>query len=96
MAWYGKRKVIETYHSHLTRVPEVILHAAGNRQVCNRLSQSMSGMEQAPGPRGSPQLPQAPALGDALAEPFVDIAKTESCCASFLLWHLGHFASWLP
>ncbi len=38
MAWYGMKRVIETYHSHLKRVPEVILHAADLAGVCNRLS----------------------------------------------------------
>jgi hypothetical protein len=50
----------------------------------------MSPIEQAPGPRGSPQLPQAPPDGDGewdgeLEEPFADMANTESCGASFLL-----------
>ena len=48
--------------------------------------QSRSFMAQAPGPRGSPQLPQGPAegIGDAL-EPFVATANTDNCGASFLL-----------
>jgi hypothetical protein len=45
----------------------------------------MSGIEQAPGPRGSPQLPQAATDGDALAELLADMAKTDNCCISFLL-----------
>ena len=54
-------------------------------------------MEQAPGPRGSPQLPHPPAEGALLlAEPFAETANTESCGASFLLWHLGHSAFSLP
>jgi hypothetical protein len=56
----------------------------------------MSGIEQAPGPRGSPQLPQAPTDADALAELLADIAKTDNCCVSFLLWHFGHSALPLP
>jgi hypothetical protein len=52
----------------------------------------MSGIEQVPGPRGSPQLPQAPTEGDALAELLAETANTESCRASFLLWHFGHSA----
>jgi len=56
----------------------------------------MSRMEQAPGPRGSPQLPQAPTEAGELAEPLPAIAKTESCCVSFLLWHFGHAALPLP
>jgi 16S rRNA (cytosine967-C5)-methyltransferase len=55
---------------------------------------SRSRMPHAPGPRGSPQLPQGPAEGAeaALELPFADTAKTESCGASFLLWHFGHAA----
>ena len=53
-------------------------------------------MEHAPGPRGSPQLPHAPAEGEALAVPFAATANTESCRARFLLWHLGHSAFWFP
>jgi hypothetical protein len=54
-------------------------------------------MEQAPGPLGSPQLPQGEAegLGDD-EDPLADTAKTESCGASFLLWHLGQSALSLP
>lgn len=50
-------------------------------------------MAQAPGPRGSPQLPQGPAegTGDAL-ELFVATANTDNCGSSFLLWHEGHSA----
>jgi len=52
----------------------------------------MSGMEQEPGPRGSPQEPHAPtelAEADVL---FVATAKTESLGARVLLWHLGQDA----
>ena len=43
-------------------------------------------MEQAPGPRGSPQLPQPPMDGEeeALEAPLLDTANTESWGASFL------------
>jgi hypothetical protein len=46
----------------------------------------MSPREQLPGPRGSPQDPQAPdddgnAAGD---DPFADTAKTESCGSSLV------------
>jgi len=52
----------------------------------------MSGMEQAPGPRGSPQEPHAP-TGPADAEVFfVATAKTESLVARVLLWHFGQEA----
>src|SRR5215467_6522270 len=47
-------------------------------------------MEQAPGPRGSPQVPQGPTDSLGADPPLADTAKTESCGASFLLWHLGH------
>lgn len=61
----------------------------------------MSPSEQEPGPRGSPQLPQGPADGAlpklaAEDAPFAETANTESCGASFLLWHLGHSAFSLP
>ena len=52
----------------------------------------MSGMEQAPGPRGSPQEPHAP-TGPAEAEVlFVATANTESFGARRLLWHFGQEA----
>ena len=55
-------------------------------------------MEQEPGPRGSPQLPQGPAEGRGLAdeEPLAEMPNTESWGESFLLWHLGHAGFWLP
>ena len=58
----------------------------------------MSGREQDPGPRGSPQEPQAPP-DDRAAELFFAVtvtANTESCGASLWLWHLGHSAFSLP
>src|SRR5208283_3051904 len=52
-------------------------------------------MAQAPGPRASPQLPHG--LADAAAAgPLADTANTESWVSSFLPWHLGHSAFWLP
>ena len=67
----------------------------------------MSPSEQAPGPRGSPQDPQAPLedededaeVADGLAEddePFAATANTESCGASLVDWHFGHSAFCLP
>ncbi len=61
---------------------------------------TQSGIEQAPGPRTSPQLPQGPELDDPTARLDVDLddmdlddmAKTESCGASFFPWHFGHSA----
>ncbi len=54
-------------------------------------------MEHAPGPRGSPQEPQAPEVAaDSPEEPRADTAKTESCGAKCLLWHFGQAAFWLP
>jgi hypothetical protein len=59
--------------------------------------QSKSRIEHAPGPRGSPQLPQAPPSGVApLDAPLADTANTESCGSSFLLWHFGHSALSFP
>ena len=47
-------------------------------------------MEQEPGPRGSPQLPQAPdARGVAGEEPLVWTANTDNCGAKFLPPHFG-------
>ncbi|HZU41426.1 MAG TPA: hypothetical protein VE994_02050 [Terriglobales bacterium] len=61
--------------------------------IVARKFQSRSLIAQAPGPRGSPQLPQGPAdgIGDAL-ELFVETAKTDNCGSSFLLWQEGHSA----
>jgi len=54
-------------------------------------------MEHAPGPRGSPQEPHGPAVGELLApEPFAETAKTESCGSNFWLRHFGHSAVSLP
>jgi hypothetical protein len=88
---------IETYRSHQKRVPKVTSASPGLQfEVGFWRNQSISRIEQAPGPRGSPQLPQAPTEDDALAELLADMAKTESCCVSFLLWHLGHAALLVP
>jgi hypothetical protein len=62
----------------------------------NRDFQFRSGREQDPGPRGSPQEPQAPVDDEADEPLFVLTANTESCAASLLLWHLGHSAFCLP
>ena len=53
-------------------------------------------MEQEPGPRGSPQDPQAPEGTLELDAAFAETAKTESCGASFLLLHLGQEAFSFP
>jgi hypothetical protein len=53
-------------------------------------SQFMFEREHAPGPRGSPQLPQGLGEEDAVAFPPADTAKTESRWASLRLSHLGH------
>ncbi len=34
--------------------------------------------------------------GWELAPLFAETANTDSCGSSFLLWHLGHSAFWLP
>ena len=48
-------------------------------------------IEQAPGPRGSPQLPHGLAL-NSVAAAFCELTPNrESCCCSFLLSHFGHF-----
>jgi hypothetical protein len=49
------------------------------------MPQSKSGMEHEPGPRGSPQVPQALGEWETLVDPLALTAKTESCGASFLL-----------
>ena len=60
-------------------------------------AQFISGIEHAPGPRGSPQLPQAPPIDGALPlAPFAETANNESCGTSFRLWHFGHSAFSLP
>jgi hypothetical protein len=53
-------------------------------------------MEQAPGPRGSPQLPQGPEPADDDFPPLAATAKTESCGARDLLSHFGQAGFWLP
>ena len=49
-------------------------------------------MEQEPGPRGSPQLPQPPLGARAAVDPGAETANVDSLEASFLLAHLGHSA----
>ena len=56
------------------------------------LDQSMSGMEQAPGPRGSPQDPQGPADGTDADAPFAATANTDSLAVRLLPWHFGQEA----
>jgi hypothetical protein len=64
--------------------------------------QLKSFIEQAPGPRGSPQDPHPPddlSSGiDAceLDPPLADTAKTDSCGSSFLLSHFGQTAFCFP
>jgi len=54
-------------------------------------------MEQDPGPRGSPQLPQAPdAVGVEDEAALACTANTESRDARFLPWHFGQLAFSLP
>lgn len=49
-------------------------------------------IEQAPGPRGSPQEPQGPGASRAAALELPEWAeKTESCRSSLLLLHEGHW-----
>ena len=56
----------------------------------------MSGNEHAPGPRGSPQEPQAPIDGAEDDIPFAETAKTENFGVRLLLWHFGQEAFSLP
>jgi len=58
--------------------------------------QSRSGMEQEPGPRGSPQLPQAPGGMGAAEGDLACTANTDSCGAKFLPWHFGQRALSFP
>ena len=53
-------------------------------------------MEQEPGPRGSPQLPQAPDAMGAAELPLACTANTDSKDAKFLLRHFGQLAFSLP
>jgi hypothetical protein len=53
-------------------------------------------MEQAPGPRGSPQDPHGPAGEAEGEEPFAETANTESWGSSLVAWHFGHSAFSLP
>jgi hypothetical protein len=70
-----------------------------NQQVGSggfRRNQSKSGMEQEPGPRGSPQLPQAPDDMGVAEEPLACTANTDSCEARFLPRHFGQMAFSFP
>jgi hypothetical protein len=68
-----------------------------NQQLGSGLNQSTSGIEQEPGPRGSPQLPQAPdGVGIADEEPLAWTAKTDNCEARFLPRQFGQLAFSLP
>jgi hypothetical protein len=53
-------------------------------------------MEQEPGPRGSPQLPQAPVDIGVAEVPLACTANTDSWDARFLLWHFGQLAFSFP
>src|SRR5471030_3498516 len=53
-------------------------------------------MEQAPRPRGSPHVPQAPLGLPASCDFSPRTAKLESCWLSRLLAHFGHAAFWPP
>jgi hypothetical protein len=53
-------------------------------------------MEQEPGPRGSPQLPQGPGAEREEELLLGPTAKVESCCWSFALWQDGHSARFEP
>jgi hypothetical protein len=48
-------------------------------------------MEQAPGPLGSPQLPQAPPPEGA-HPPVAPTPNEENCFSSVVAWHFGHVA----
>ena len=53
-------------------------------------------MEQEPGPRGSPQWPQAPAVSTGRAVPPVRAANTDERRSSSVLVHDGHWSVSLP
>jgi hypothetical protein len=53
-----------------------------NQQVASG-SDGQSGMEQEPGPRGSPQLPHGPDGMGVVEGPLVWTAKTDSCEVRF-------------
>jgi hypothetical protein len=53
-------------------------------------------MEQEPGPRGSPQLPQAPDGTDPIDAPLACTANTESSAARFFPLHFGQLAFSFP
>jgi hypothetical protein len=60
------------------------------------LNQSKSPTEHAPGPRGSPQEPQAPTAGAVVAGALVETANSDSRASSLPPWQFGHSAFWLP
>src|SRR5574341_1065839 len=53
-------------------------------------------MEQEPGPRGSPQLPQAPDPLDVVQLAVAPTPKAENCFASLVVLHFGQPASVAP
>jgi len=89
-------EVPEVFGQRLSVRPGVTVEDFRSPDTIGPQIQFMSPREHAPGPRGSPQEPQAP-LGDAEAvEPLAETAKTESCRSSLVVWHLGHSAFCLP
>jgi hypothetical protein len=56
------------------------------------LAERIQFIEQAPGPRGSPHVPQGPDGGAIvdLAGPLECAANTDSCFCSSTPWHAGH------
>src|SRR5215472_10013310 len=74
--------------------------AVSNLYKCvplGEINQSISSSEQAPGPLGSPHVPQGPgsaANADVLSPPLT--ANREICWSSFLLSHFGQAACCEP
>jgi len=70
------------------------LPAGSARRVLERDSHQL--MEQEPGPRGSPQWPQAAGVSDVRAVPLVRAANTDERRSISVLVHDGHWSVSLP
>jgi len=66
------------------------MKAAGGKPVARVGTRQLQLMEQEPGPRGSPQWPQAPGASDWRAGPLVRAANTDERRSSSVLVHDGH------
>src|SRR5215475_6329672 len=75
----------------LRKSGDPVIGSSGDRTPKTQDAQFISSSEQAPGPRGSPQDPQAPLALSVADDDFAPAtAKRESCCSSLRLSRFGH------